>query len=220
METAIGQAPLFPLPHGALLPGELLPLRVFEPRYRRMLEVVRDRDRILAIATLAPGWESDYDGNPPIRPVVGVGRVIKDRLNADGTSDITVHGLMRAVVSDELQDEEPFRQAAVVLHPEQDGHPVESFREARRLLECLARVVRNRRFHYDLTQPIRVGSLADRIAGGLDLQPEQRVGVFQALETTARVTCLLDIMREHRHRARLLELIPSLTNFSLQFEER
>ena len=40
-----------------MLPGELLPLHVFEPRYRSMLEVARKSDRIIAIATLMPGFE-------------------------------------------------------------------------------------------------------------------------------------------------------------------
>lgn len=208
---------MFPLPHGVLLPRELLRLHVFEPRYRRMMEVVRERDRILAIATLVPGYEG-VDEPRPVGSVVGIGRVVKDRINADGTSDITVHGLMRGVITHEVDLDEPYREVVVAPHPEKDGHPVEAFREARRLLTELARRVRTKRFRYDLTQPIRVGALVDRIAGGLELRPEQRVGVLQAIDTSARVDELLEILRERRHAERLIELIPQLGSFSLSLD--
>ena len=81
----MAQTPLFPLPNGSLLPGELLPLRIFEPRYRAMMEEVRQGARLIAIATLIPGWETDYHGKPPVAAVVGLGRLMKDRLNEDGT---------------------------------------------------------------------------------------------------------------------------------------
>lgn len=217
MDTPLEHVPMFPLPHGVLLPRELLRLHVFEPRYRRMMEVVRERDRILAIATLVPGYEN-ADEPRPVSSVVGVGRIVKDRVNPDGTSDITVHGLMRAVISDEAPIDEPYREVVVVPHPERDGHPVEAFREARRLLTHLARRVRTKRFRYDLTQPIPVGELVDRIAGGLELRPEQRVGVLQAIDTGDRVDELIDILRERRHSARLLEMIPKLGSFSLSLD--
>ena len=99
--SILDRAPLFPLPNGVLLPGELLPLHIFEPRYRQMIEDARKGRGVIAIATLLPGWEADPHGSPDIADVVGIGRLVKDRLNDDGTSDIVLHGVSRGRVLQE-----------------------------------------------------------------------------------------------------------------------
>ncbi len=216
-ESVITHAPLFPLPHGALLPGELLPLHVFEPRYRALLEAVRRGDRIIAIATLLPGWEIDYHGRPPVAPVVGLGRMVKDRGNPDGTSDIVLHGLLRGEITGEIAGR-AYRVARVVVRPEDDLHPAETYRLRRELLTGLAERLRTTRLRYDLTAAFDVGTLADRIASALDLQPEQRVEVLQALPPEARVKLVLELLADRAHRKRLLEIIPSLHSFSLALD--
>ena len=49
-----GRAPLFPLPNVALFPQVLLPLHIFEPRYRQMTADALDGDGLIAMATLKP----------------------------------------------------------------------------------------------------------------------------------------------------------------------
>jgi len=213
----VTNAPLFPLPHGALLPGELLPLHVFEPRYRSMLEAVRRGDRIIAIGTLLPGWELDYHGRPAVAAVVGLGRMVKDRQNPDGTSDIVLHGLLRAEIAGEISGR-PYRVARVVVQPGEDLHPAETYRLRRELLTGLADKLRTTRLRYDLTAGFDVGALTDRIASALDLQPEQRVEVLQALPPEKRARLVLALLSDKAHRKRLLEVIPSLHAFSLSLD--
>jgi Lon protease-like protein len=216
-ESVVTHAPLFPLPHGALLPGELLPLHVFEPRYRALLEAVRRGDRIIAIATLLPGWEADYHGRPPVAPVVGLGRMVKDRTNPDGTSDIVLHGLLRGEIAGEIAGRS-YRVARVIVRPEDDLHPAETYRLRRALLTGLCERLRTSRLRFDLTAAFDVGTLADRIASALDLQPEQRVEVLQALSPEQRVRLVLELLADRAHRKRLLEIIPSLHAFSLALD--
>ena len=63
--------PLFPLPDHALLIGVPASYRVFEPRYRALVDDLLGIDdheqRWLAIPQLAEGWQSDYFGAPAIR---------------------------------------------------------------------------------------------------------------------------------------------------------
>ena len=213
----VTNALLFPLPHGALLPGELLPLHVFEPRYRSMLEAVRRGDRIIAIGTLLPGWELDYHGRPAVAAVVGLGRMVKDRQNPDGTSDIVLHGLLRAEIAGEISGR-PYRVARVVVQPGEDLHPAETYRLRRELLSGIAEKLRTPRLRYDLTAGFDVGALADRIASALDLQPEQRVEVLQALPPEKRARLVLALLSDKAHRKRMLEVIPSLHSFSLSLD--
>ncbi len=214
MESPLAEAPLFPLPEGALLPGELLPLHVFEPRYRVMMEHLRRGDRLLGIATLLPGWESDPLGRPPVADVVGLGRIVRDRLNDNGTSDIIVHGLLRGEIVEELPSE-PFRRARLRLLETGDRHPAESWRQRRELLTALSERLRQRAFRFDLTASFDAGALIDRMACALDLAPEERVQLLQAVGVERRAELLLELLRSRRHRQRLIEIIPSLNGFSL-----
>ena len=55
---------LFPIPNLVMFPHVMQPLHVFEPRYRDLLEDALANDRLIAMAVLEPGWESDYEGQP------------------------------------------------------------------------------------------------------------------------------------------------------------
>ncbi|MGQ0552867.1 MAG: LON peptidase substrate-binding domain-containing protein [Planctomycetota bacterium] len=216
-EAGLALAPLFPLPHGALLPGELLPLHLFEPRYRAMMAAVRKGDRVIAVATLQPGWEADYKGRPAVADIVGLGRVVKDRLNPDGTSDIVLHGLLRGEIVAEISGRE-YRVARISPHSEDDLHPAEVYRLRRELLRGIAERLKSRAFVFDLTAGFDVGALADRIAAALDLEPAERVAILQAVNVERRVSLLLELLTQRKHRQRLVEIMPSLHSFSLALE--
>lgn len=111
----IDGVPVFPLPSSVLIPEGHLPLHVFEPRYRTMVGDLLARDRVLAVALLAPGWEVDYQGRPAIEPVLGVGFVQADERLPDGRYNILVHGVLRARVVAELPTNEPFRRVRAEL---------------------------------------------------------------------------------------------------------
>ena len=57
--------PVFPLPGVVLFPNGEMTLRVFELRYRTMVRDALSSERLIALATLAPGWEHDAQGSPP-----------------------------------------------------------------------------------------------------------------------------------------------------------
>lgn len=82
--------PVMALPGGALFPNALLPLRIFEPRYREMLANVLAGDRIFAVGMVRP----DTDGES-IFPMAGAGLVRACVGQADGTSQLILQGLGR-----------------------------------------------------------------------------------------------------------------------------
>lgn len=95
------EVPLFPLPNTVLFPGTILPLHIFEPRYRMMLEAAMAGEKLIAMAFLMDGWQKDYYGTPDVHPVAGVGRVIAHHPRPDGTVDIALMGLARAKIQEE-----------------------------------------------------------------------------------------------------------------------
>ncbi|HEX3850250.1 MAG TPA: LON peptidase substrate-binding domain-containing protein, partial [Polyangiaceae bacterium] len=76
--------PIFPLPNVVLFPGALLPLHVFEPRYRELARQVLSGRQLMAVARLKPGFEEHYEGRPPVFEVCGVGSVIDSVAHGDG----------------------------------------------------------------------------------------------------------------------------------------
>src|SRR5271166_2451842 len=90
-----GVVRLFPLPNLVLFPHVMQPLHIFEPRYRCLLEDALATDRLVAMALLAPGWESDYEGRPTLCPMACLGRVTTYHRLEDGAYNLLLLGLQR-----------------------------------------------------------------------------------------------------------------------------
>lgn len=85
------------LPDAVLFPGETLPLYIFEPRYRKMLTDVLEGGRMFSVARRRP-MSSHED---PER-IAGIGLVSASVKRPDGTSHLTLHGLARIELGDEV----------------------------------------------------------------------------------------------------------------------
>jgi Lon protease-like protein len=112
--TFSGRVPIFPLPNVVLFPHGLLPLHLFEPRYREMARAALEGERLIAMALLKPGWEADYQGRPAVHDVVGIGRVLQDARLPDGRFNLLLGGIARARILEEVGSR-PYREARVVL---------------------------------------------------------------------------------------------------------
>jgi uncharacterized protein len=113
--------PLFPLPGVVFLPSSLLPLHVFEPRYRALVDDVLAGPKVVAVPQLAPGWEGRYEERPAVLPICGVGRIVRHQRLPDGRHNIILLGLGRVRIEAELPGARPYRVAqARLLHPPSD----------------------------------------------------------------------------------------------------
>src|SRR5437762_11771699 len=83
---------LFPLPGVVLFPRAVLPLHIFEDRYRAMMADALAGGRLIAVALLKPGWEKTYYGRPEIEPVVCVGQILSHEKLADGKYNLLLQG--------------------------------------------------------------------------------------------------------------------------------
>jgi Lon protease-like protein len=106
--------PIFPLPDAALFPGTMLPLHVFEPRYRELARDTIAGRGVLAVARLQPGFERNYAGRPPVFEVCGVGRIVDHRIHEDGRYDLVLQGLARIRILEELAPAHSYRQVRAV----------------------------------------------------------------------------------------------------------
>jgi len=103
--TVPNEIAVMTLPEVALFPQALMPLHIFEPRYRQMLKDVLSTHRIFAVAGLHP--ESDPAEERGER-VATAGIVRACNLNDDGTSNLLLQGLVR-VNSLGIVSEDPYR---------------------------------------------------------------------------------------------------------------
>jgi Lon protease-like protein len=101
--------PIFPLPDATLFPHAVMPLHVFEARYRAMVYDALARDRRLAIVRLLPGYEASYGGKPPVAPVAGAGEIINWERLPGGRYNILVEGRWRVRLSRELPSDTLYR---------------------------------------------------------------------------------------------------------------
>lgn len=171
-----GRARLFPLPNLVLFPHVIQPLHVFERRYVEMfLDAVED-DRLIAMSLLEPGWESDYEGRPPIAPVACLGRVITWQAQGSARYNLLLLGMQRVRIVRELPPVRSFREAEVELLA--DGYPpdTETLRLAlhTKLLNTFQRLMPNLKDADELfsqlsLENVTLGTLTDVISYALDL---------------------------------------------------
>lgn len=193
--------PIFPLPRVVLFPGGQVPLYLFEPRYRTMIEDCVERGPMaIAIAMLEPGWQSAYEGAPKIRPVCGAGRIVSHQRNPDGTWYVLLHGLSRVHV-EELPAELPYRvaQARVLRDPDP---PQGAFRsDVAALFSCASAVAgvvqrEHEDFVLDVSPRDPPGLIADRIADRLIGDADRRQAILEAVDVQKRLRLVTDAVGE------------------------
>jgi len=107
--------PVFPLGGALLLPRGVLPLNIFEPRYLAMVDAaLRSGDRLIGmVQPKSPGamfGEGDPSASPEIHAVGCAGRITAFNETDDGRLLMTLTGICRFKVVEELDTVTPFRQ--------------------------------------------------------------------------------------------------------------
>src|SRR4051812_34474848 len=115
VSTFSGLVRLFLLPNLVLYPHVMQPLHIYESRYREMLEDALAGDKLITMAVLQPGWETDYESRPPIADYACLGKVVAHHRLPDGRYNLLLMGLQRVQIVKELDPLRSFRQARVEL---------------------------------------------------------------------------------------------------------
>jgi len=109
--------PLFPLPDVAIFPNVAKPFNIYEERYRTMMTDAIAGDQVIGLVMLRPGFESDYEGRPPVYEI-GCAATIEDyQLQPNGQYYLVLRGLMKFRIISEDQSR-PYRVARVEPLPE------------------------------------------------------------------------------------------------------
>lgn len=111
--------PIFPLAGALLLPRGQMPLNIFEPRYLAMIDAAIRGDRVIGMVQPKPDQPGD-EKKPLIHDVGCAGRITQFAETGDGRMIITLTGISRFRISEEMLTVTPFRQARVDYAPFRD----------------------------------------------------------------------------------------------------
>jgi Lon protease-like protein len=177
--------PMFPLPGVVLFPHALLPLHIFEERYRKMARDLLASHRHLAVAMLESPEEAMAPGRPAVRPIMGMGEVVMAHELPDGRFNLVLRGRARVHLDEELASDEPYRLIAASVRADA---PIKNDAE-------LA----------DADQSLRalVGRLAESIPDGGELL--RQVVASQALPAELADVLAAALIPDVRKRQQLLE---------------
>jgi Lon protease-like protein len=192
-----GLLPLFPLPDVVFFPCTLLPLHVFEPRYRALVADALATEGCIGVVKLREGWERDYLGNPPVHDVAGLGKLVATTRLPDGRYHIVLCGVKRVRIEAIVTDR-PYRTARVELlddlaSPERE-RDAEALRE--RLLELAVEVPPGLLRHKNLACALRkldapLGTSTDLMIDSLRLPPAIKQDLLEELDPFKRAAFLI-----------------------------
>ena len=191
--------PVMPLPGVLLFPNALLPLHIFEPRFREMLAHALDDDRMLCVALVRPErqqWRTSDD----FFPVSTVGLIRACVGRSDGTSDLILQGIRRVKFS-EFEQEAPFPIARIKPLKTRTKLTVETDALAAKVLEFYARLKESGRQlpekvdHY-LSEMDDPEMLADLVAATFISDAARRQQLLEELDLNQRLRLLIQYLRE------------------------
>jgi Lon protease-like protein len=132
------EVPIMVLPNAVLFPHSLLPLHIFENRYRQMLSHCLTGERMFSVA-LAKSGIREPKGVADLRSVAGVGLIRACVGNENGTSNLVLQGLARVRILDWTQ-EDPFRIAEIELIESRIGNAIEADALSEKVKELCVRI--------------------------------------------------------------------------------
>lgn len=187
-------APVMILPGATLFPHSLLPLYIFEPRYRAMLAWSLEQQRVFCVAPMKPGI-SEARTPDDFLHTVGLGLVRACVGREDGTSHLMLQGLARVRLTGFVQ-EQPFRIAQLTELRSEPAEPLESELLTAKLLDVCARLRASgasvpEALDRQLAQIEDAAVLGDLVAHTFLREPQHRQDVLEELRVGERLRVLI-----------------------------
>jgi Lon protease-like protein len=209
----VRELPLFLLPV-VLFPGVPMPLHIFEPRYRRMLDDIRIRDNLFGLSYFdASGSEKEV---PPAGHVGCVAEVTEIQPLPDGRSNILTVGLIRYRVEAYVDKGDPYLVGQVSFFEDEDEAEELLARRTHEVAELFMRIARAVRLINDEratlpdlpeTDPERLSFL---VAAAMEMDLEVKQELLELRSTSERLKRLRDLLARavsgYEERARMHEI--------------
>jgi Lon protease-like protein len=186
------------LPDCVLFPHALLPLHMFEERYRRMVAHCLERDRMFCIALPRPG-HTEAENLDRWFPVAGLGLIRACVGNPDGTSNLVLQGVIRVELT-RLVSISPFPLAEIRPLPSEMTAAVEADALSVKVIElCTSLKTNGREIPAGLAKKLPdlndPDSLADIVAHAFIEDPYERQTLLGLRSVSERLRLLITLLR-------------------------
>lgn len=199
LKTLPETAPIMPLTGALLFPHALLPLYIFESRYRAMLEHALARERMFCVTLIRPEigqWQTEED----FFEIATVGLIRACVGRADGTSNLILQGLQRVRLC-RFAQLQPFPIAHLVALKSEPNISIETEALGAKVLELYDRFKKIGRqlpakvdsYLSDLSD---LAMLADLMAATFIVDPLRRQEVLEALDLNRRLRLVIQYLSE------------------------
>ena len=209
----VRELPLFPLPV-VLFPGVPLPLHIFEPKYRQMLDDIRVSNNLFGLSYFDPtATEQEL---PPAGHVGCVAELTETQALPDGRSNILVVGLIRYQVDSYVERGAPYLVAQVsYFEDDEEDYTLltdcaQDVAETFTRIAQAVRIINDERAHLpDIsdTEPQRLSFL---VAAAMEIETDLKQELLELRSTSERLRRLRDMLnravKSYEERARIHEL--------------
>ncbi|SIO59689.1 hypothetical protein SAMN05444166_6142 [Singulisphaera sp. GP187] len=193
---------LFPLPGLVFFPHAILPLHIFEPRYRQMTEdALAEGDRLITMVQQRDDAPESAAGVPAVEEIACLGRIFQHQRLPDGRFNLLLLGLKRVRLGRELPSEKLYRLAEAETLEDVDLGPPEGDHRRNDLHDLFREVVSRTGpgpNHADqvalLETSLSLGPLTDLVAYTLGLPVELKQSLLAETRVTHRADALMEIL--------------------------
>ncbi|NUO82742.1 LON peptidase substrate-binding domain-containing protein [candidate division KSB1 bacterium] len=191
--------PIFPLPNVVFFPKIILPLHVFEPRYKQMVREVLQKERNIGMILLQDGWQNNYFGSPSVHKIGCMGRIETYEKLPEGRFNILLNGVRRFEILRFVQDE-PYRIAVVRLLEEApfilENHQQLRAREdlMDKFMTYLQQVLGMELNDEKFDRSASLETIVNQVAAVLDIPVETKQELLELSSMDKRLTKVNDIL--------------------------
>lgn len=190
--------PLFPLPSVVLFPNVFLPLHIFESRYRQMVADALAGDRLIGMALLKPGFDTDMHGRPLIYRTGCTGLITHVERLEDGRFNLILRGIdkFKVLGEDDPVPAQLYRQAIVQSIDETVPAPQRHLltQERRRLETLLGPAFDGAVVEHLLPAVMPDEDLVNALAQYLDFEPIERLALLERDGPLARCRSMMELL--------------------------
>ncbi|HBF32437.1 LON peptidase substrate-binding domain-containing protein [Rhizobium sp.] len=193
--------PVFPLAGALLLPGGQLPLNIFEPRYLEMFDHALRSNRLIGM--VQPSLNEPFEiahGVCTLAPVGCIGRITSFAETGDGRYMVSLSGVCRFRVMEEVKSTHPFR--SVHISPfvrDLSAKDEESTVDRKRLLEVFRAYLDANKLEADWDSVQRASNLT--LVNSLSMMspfgPAEKQALLEAQDLKTRTETLIAITEIH-----------------------
>lgn len=196
--TRIQEVPIFPLPQVVLFPGALLPLHIFEPRYRTMTQAALASNQLICMANIVDASRVNSLDQPEIPAIAGLGEIVDHQRLEDGRFNLLLLGRAR-VELEEWPFLPPYRRASVTVLGSTGTEPTADERSV--LTVAIQRQVARVRskhpeFEFDYPPELPTSQVLDLCAHYLVSDSRVRQELLETLDVNVRLQRCLDTLMD------------------------